>query len=76
MKQSSAGKIKTGRGTHKPVKKQGLRWKSRMLLFQSTSWKSGKSEKAKAGFDVCKVGRGENKLDSMPRDLERVKEKS
>jgi hypothetical protein len=46
-----------------------------MLLFQSLSWKSGKSEKAKAGFDVCQALSGENKLDSMPRALERAKAK-
>jgi hypothetical protein len=31
------------------------------------------SEKAKAGFDVYQVEFGENKLDSMPRALERAK---
>jgi hypothetical protein len=45
------------------------------LLFQNSSWKLGKSEKAKAGFDVYQVQFGENKLDSMPRDLERAKAK-
>jgi hypothetical protein len=58
------------------VKKQGLTWKSRTLLFQNSSWKLGKSEKEKAGFDVCQVERGENKLDSLPRNLERAKAKS
>jgi hypothetical protein len=46
-----------------------------MSLFQSKSWKSGKSEKAKAGFDAYQVEFGENKLDSMPRALERAKAK-
>jgi len=31
--------------------------------------------KAKAGFDICEVGHGENKLDSMPRTLEGAKAK-
>jgi hypothetical protein len=43
------------------VKKQGLTWKSRTLLFQNSSWKSGKSEKEKASFDVCQALSGEKK---------------
>jgi hypothetical protein len=46
-----------------------------MLLFQNSSWKLGKSEKEKASFDVCQARRGKNKLDSMPRALERAKTK-
>ena len=45
------------------------------LLFQSTSWKSGKSEKAKAGFGVYQVRCGESKLDRMLKNLERAKAK-
>ena len=41
------------------MKKQGLTWKSRTLPFQNSSWKSGKSEKAKASFDVCQALSGE-----------------
>jgi hypothetical protein len=44
-----------------------------MLLFQNSSLKLGKSKKAKASFDVCQAEYGENKLDRMPKDLERVK---
>ncbi len=50
MKQVSTGKIKAGRGEHKLVKKQGLRWKSRMLFFQNSSWKSDKKLKIKSEF--------------------------
>ena len=59
--------MKLGRGEHKLVKKQSLRWKNRMLLFQSPSWKSEKNERSKARFDECQARRGENKLDILPR---------
>jgi hypothetical protein len=42
-----------------------------MLLFQSTSWKSEKSEKAKASFVICHVVCGEIKLDPY-RQLNRA----
>jgi hypothetical protein len=32
-----------------------------------------KKRKRKAGLDVCQAGRGESKLDSVPKDLERAK---
>jgi hypothetical protein len=41
--------MKLGYGKYKLVKKQGLTWKSRELLFQSLSRKS-KAESAKASF--------------------------
>ncbi len=41
-----------------------------MSLFQSSS---GNQEKAKADFDVCQAGHGENILVSMTKDLERSK---
>ena len=37
--------MKSGRGEHKPVKKQSLTWQSRMLFFQSSLWKSRKKQK-------------------------------
>jgi hypothetical protein len=39
-----------------------LRWKSGLLVFQSPSWKSGKSGKAKASFETCNVLCRERKL--------------
>ncbi len=58
--------MKSGRGEHKLVKKQDLTWKSRMLLFQSPSWKSEKKQKdQKRVSDVCKTECRENKRDSL-----------
>ncbi len=47
-------KIKSGRGEHKLAKKRDLTWKSRTLLFQSSSWKS-KAERSKASFWCLQV---------------------
>jgi hypothetical protein len=55
-------KMKSGRGEHKLVKKQDLTWKSRMLLFQSPSWKA---ERSKECFDIFKTECWENKRDSL-----------
>jgi hypothetical protein len=44
VKLVSTGKIKSGRREHKLAENQDLMWQSRTLLFQSTSWKSGKSK--------------------------------
>ncbi len=66
--------MKSGHREHKPVKKHSLTWKSRVLIYQSPSWKS-KIERSKAGFDVYQIEFGKNKLDSMPRALERAKAK-
>ena len=38
-------------------------------------WKHKPAKKKKASFDVYQVGCGENKLDRMPKDLERAKSK-
>ena len=48
-----------------PAKKQGLAWKSRLMLFKV---QRGIQEKAKAILDICQAGCGENKLDSLPSD--------
>ncbi len=46
--EANSTKIKSvRRGEHNSVKKLDLTWKSRMLLFQNSSWELGKSEKAK-----------------------------
>ncbi len=43
-------KIKAGCGEYKLVERQNLTWKSRMLLVQSPSWKSGKKLKEQSEF--------------------------
>jgi len=49
-----------------------LTWKNRISFFQRHR---GNQEKEKAGFDVCQADCRENKLDRLPRDLERAKAK-